>query len=72
MSFPHNLVSDSQPHFGLTQLELLNLYNFLMNQRIFMKFVAMCSALVRLSYQVHVQVCNPIPLDETLPLIPLN
>ena len=27
-----------------------------------MKFVAKCSAYVSLSYQVHVKVCNPIPL----------
>ena len=27
-----------------------------------MKLVAKCSAFVCLSYQVHVKVCNPIPL----------
>ena len=27
-----------------------------------MSFVATCSASVTLSYQVHVKVCNPIPL----------
>ena len=61
-SFPHNLVLDSQPHFGLTKLKSLNLFNFLINQRIFMKIVAKCSAFISLSYQVHVKVCNPIPL----------
>ena len=62
MSFPHNLVLDSQPRFGLTQSEFLKLYNFLMNKRIFMKLVAKCSAFSGFSYQVHVKVCNPIPL----------
>ena len=61
-SFPHNLVLDSQPRFGLTLSEILNLYDFLINKRIFMKRVAKCSASVSLSYQVHVKVCNPIPL----------
>ena len=28
-SFPHNLVLNSQPRFGLTQSEFLNLYTFL-------------------------------------------
>ena len=41
-SLPHNLVLDSQPHFGLTHSEVLNLYNYLINQRIFIKFVAKC------------------------------
>ena len=41
-SLPHNLVLDSQPRFGLTKSEFLNLYNFLINQRIFIKFVAKC------------------------------
>ena len=27
-----------------------------------MKLVAKCSASVSLSYQVHVNICNPIPL----------
>ena len=30
-SLPHNLALDSQPRFGLTQLEFSNLYNFLIN-----------------------------------------
>ena len=30
-SHPHNLALDSQPRFGFTQLEFLNLYNFLIN-----------------------------------------
>ena len=30
-SLPHNLALDSQPRFGLTQSEFLNLYNFLIN-----------------------------------------
>ena len=41
-SLPHNLVLDSQPRFGLTKSEFLNLYNFLIDQRIFIKFVAKC------------------------------
>ena len=60
-SFPHNLVLDSQPCLGLTLSECLNLNNFLINQRIFMKPVAKCSASVSLSDQVHVKVCNSIP-----------
>ena len=63
-SFPHNLVLDSQPRFGLTLSECLHLYNFLINQRFFMKLVAKYSASVSLSDQVHVKVCNPIPLRE--------
>ena len=31
MSFPHNLVLDSQPHLGLTSSEFLNLHKFLIN-----------------------------------------
>ena len=54
-SFPHSLVLDSIH-------EVLNLYNFLMNWLIFMKIVAKCSALVSLSYKLHVKVCDPIPL----------
>ena len=72
-SFPHNLVFDSQPRFGLTPSACLNLYNFLINQRFFMKLVAKCSPSVSLSDQVHVKVCNPIPLKfppfQTPPLI---
>ena len=41
-SLPHNLVLDSQPRFGLTQSKFLNLYNYLINERIFIKFVAKC------------------------------
>ena len=44
MSFPHNLVLDSQPGFGLTQSEFLYLYSFLTNKRIIIKIVAKCSA----------------------------
>ena len=58
-SSPYNFVLDSQPRFGLTQSEYLNLYSFLIN---FMKNVAKCSAFVSLSYQVHVKVLDPIPL----------
>ena len=29
-----------------------------------MKLVAKCSASVRVSYQLHVKVCNPIPLRK--------
>ena len=65
-SSPHNLVLDSQPQFGLTQLEFLNLYNFIINWQIFMKIVAKCTAIVNLSYQVHVKVCNPIPLSASM------
>ena len=62
-SFPHNLVLDSQPRFGLTKSEFLNFNNFLINTRIFMKIVANCLAFVSLSYQVHVEFCNPISLS---------
>ena len=63
-SFPHNLVLDSQsqPRFKPAQSGFLNLYNFLINSRIFTKLVAKCSAFVCISYQVHAKVCNPIPL----------
>ena len=61
-SFPHDLVLDSQPRFGVTQSEFSNLYNFLISVQIFMKFVAKCSAFVNLSCQEHGNVCNPIPL----------
>ena len=61
-SFPHYLVLDSQPRFGLTQSEFLNLYNFLIDNRIFMKLFANCSAFASLSCQENVKVCNPIPL----------
>ena len=64
MSFPHNLVLDTQPRFGLTPSEFLNLCNFLINRRIFMKIDAKCSAFFSLSYLVYVKVCNPIPLIE--------
>ena len=63
-SFPHNLVLDSQPRFGLTQFEFLNLYNFLINLSIFMKIDTKCSDFVSLSYQVQVKVCNPISLTS--------
>ena len=61
-SFPHNLILDSQPRFGFTPSEIFNLYNFFINYQIFMKPVAKCSAFLSLAYQVHVKVCNPIPL----------
>ena len=63
-SFPHNLILDSQPRCGLAPSGFLNFYNFFLNLRIFMKFVAKCSAFVSLSYQEHVKVCNPIPLNN--------
>ena len=65
-SFPHNLVLDLQPRFGLTQSEFLNHYNFLINKRFFLKIVANCSAFVSLSYKLHVlvKVCYPIPLKQ--------
>ena len=63
-SFPHNRVLNTQPRFALALSEFLNRYNFLMNLQIFMKIVAKCSAFVSLSYQVHVKVCNPIPLSK--------
>ena len=66
-SFPHNLVLDSAS-FGLTLSECLNLYNFLKNQQVFMKLVAKCSASVSLSDQVHVKVCNPIPIINYFPM----
>ena len=31
-----------------------------------MKIVAKCSALVSLSYQVHVKLCDPIPLNDRI------
>ena len=65
-SFPHNLLLDSQPRFGLTQFEFLNLYNFLINSPIFMKIVAKCSDFLSLSYQVQEKVCSPIPLTKTV------
>ena len=63
-SFPHNLVLDIQPRFGLAQSTFLNLSNLLINWRILMKIVAKCLAFVSLSYQVHVKVCNPIPIPK--------
>ena len=62
-SLPHNLVMDTQPRFGLIQSKFLNLCNFLINWRILMKIVAKCLAFVSLPYQVHVKVCNLIPLN---------
>ena len=61
-SSPHNLVLDIQSRFGLAQSTFLNLSNLLINRRILMKIVAKCLAFVSLSYQVHVKVCNHIPL----------
>ena len=61
-SFPHYVVLDSQPRLGLTQSEFLNLFNFLIECRIFMKLFANCSAFASLSYQEHVKVFKPIPL----------
>ena len=61
-SFPHSLVLDLQPRVGITPSECLNLYNFLINQQVFMKLVAKCSSSVSLSDQLHAKVCNPIPL----------
>ena len=61
-SFPHSLVLDLQPRFGLTKSESLNLNNFLINLLIFMKIAAQCSAFVSLSYKVHGKICIPIPL----------
>ena len=34
-----------------------------------MKFVAKCSSFVSLSYQVHVKVYNPIPLNADIILL---
>ena len=62
-SFPHNLVLDIQARFGLAQSTFLNLYNILINWRIFMKIDAKCLACVSLSYQVHVKVCYPFPKE---------
>ena len=61
-SFPHNLVLNSPPPFEFTLSEFLDFYNFLINERIFMKLVAKCLAFLSLSYQVYIKVCNPIPL----------
>ena len=65
-SYPHNLFLDTQPRFGLTQSDFFNFYNFLINQQIFMKIVAKCSAFASFSYQVQVKICNPIPLIHSL------
>ena len=65
-SFPHNLVLDPQPRFGLTPVEYSVVYNFLISKPIFMKIVAKCLACVFLSYKVHVTVCNPIPLKKLI------
>ena len=54
-SIPHNLVLESQPGFGLIPLEFLNLYNFLINKRIFMKIVAKCLVFISIAYQVRVK-----------------
>ena len=62
-SFPHNLVLDSQPRFGFTPSQFLNLYDFLIDLQIFMKIGAKCSAFLSLAYQVHVKVCNHISLN---------
>ena len=62
-SFPHNLVLDTQPRFGLTQSEFLNNHNVLINLRIFMKIAARCSAFINLSYKVHLKVCYLISLN---------
>ena len=70
-SFPHSLVLDSQPRFELIPSNFSNPYNFLINQPIFMKNVAKCSAFECLSYKVHVKVCNPIPLKLTAETIEL-
>ena len=47
-SFPHSLVLSSQPRFEVIPSEFSNLYNFLINERIFMKLVAKCLAFVTL------------------------
>ena len=65
-SFPHNLVLDPQPRFGLTPVEYSLLYNFLISKPILMKIVAECLACVCLSYKVHLAVCNPFPLIRNL------
>ena len=63
-SFPHNLVLDSKPRFELTQSKFSNHYNFLINKRIFIKFVAKCSSLQPLSSEFKDNLCNPIPLNN--------
>ena len=63
-SFPHSLVLNSQPCFGLTQSEFLNLYNFLINERIFIKVVAKCRSLQSLSSEFKDNLCNPIRLKS--------
>ena len=65
---PHNLVLDSQPRFGLTKSEFLNLYSFLINQRIFIKFVAKCQSLQPTSSEFKDNICNPIPLSKDFSL----
>ena len=61
-SLPHNLVLDVKPRFGLTKSEFLNLYNILINQRIFIKFVAKCKSLQPISSEFKDNLCNPIPI----------
>ena len=34
-----------------------------------MKHVAKCSAFISFSYQVHVKVCIPIPLNKTMYIV---
>ena len=44
----------------------------MMNKQIFIKIVAMCFALVSLSYKVHVNICNHISLLISHYLASLN
>ena len=37
-----------------------------------MKLVAKCSASISLSYQVHIEVCNPIPLKQAIAILSVN
>ena len=65
-SFPHNLVLDSQPRFGFIQSEFSNLYNFLKNWRIFIKFVAKCLSFQPSSFEFENNLCNPISLTTVI------
>ena len=61
--FPHNLVLDSQPRFGLAQSEVLNLNNLLLN--VLADFHENCckvSSLQPLSSEFKDNLSNPIPI----------
>ena len=69
MSFPHNLVLDSQPRFGFIQSEFLNPCHFPINWRIFIKFAGKCKSLQPLSFEFVDNLFVPIPLIQ--PIAPI-